>query len=108
MKIVDHIADNIAWYVGGLWAVLILGGLVYNFNPLSRRTLNPAGKVMEYTLPNDFHRMINVSSGGSEGDVMVTYETIDGKLFTKEYNRAGLWETDIKWVRPNAETAKQE
>lgn len=55
---------------------------------------------IENKLPDDFSRMINVSSGGSEGDLMITYETIDGKLITKEYNRAGLWETEVEWIKP--------
>jgi hypothetical protein len=81
-------------------AVFLGGTLLYNFGPHSRRTLNPKGKNLEYRLPPDFQKMISVSSGGSEGDVMITYETIEGNIVTKEYNRGNLFETTIHWNPP--------
>jgi len=87
-------------YVGAI-ATLLVGACAWEFNPWSRRTINPAGKTMQYKLPGHFEKMVNVSSGGSEGDVMMTYESVDGELKTKEYNRMGAFETDIEWVRPS-------
>lgn len=75
--------------------------MYYNYGPKSRRTLDPKGKTLEYRLPDDFNKIINVSSGGSEGDVMLTYETLNGRLVTKEYNRQRLFETTINWTRPS-------
>jgi hypothetical protein len=83
-----------------LVGAVLVGSCLYNYNPLSRRTLNPSGKTMSYDLPADFKRMISVSSGGSEGDCFVTYENESGKIISKEYNRAGLWETQIEWKTP--------
>jgi len=97
----DHFGRHVGKYVVGTLASIIAGSLIYNFNPLSRRTLNPAGKTMEYILPDDFSSMINVSSAGSEGDLMITYENRNGEIMTREYNRGGLWETTIEWKLPN-------
>ncbi len=86
---------------GCLVGVVLIGtaaGWWYEFGSDSRRTLDPRGKRMEYVLPDDFGRMINVSSGGSEGDVMLTYETKAGRFVTMEYNRKRLWETVIDWI----------
>jgi hypothetical protein len=80
---------------------ILIGGCIYNYNPWSRRTMNPSGKQMQYQLPEDFKKMISVSSGGSEGDALITYESTDGKIISKEYNRMGLFETTIDWNEPN-------
>jgi hypothetical protein len=109
MSIGDHLFKHVEKYIIGGIVAIVAGALYYNYGPHSRRTLNPAGTTIEYKLPQDFRRMINVSSGGSEGDMMLTYETLDGKLMTKEYNRLGLWQTDIKWLKSdNQRPADQE
>jgi hypothetical protein len=103
MGIMEFLDDHPKLCISGLASlvgVVLIGSCLYNFNPYSRRTLNPAGKQMEYPLPDNFKRMISVSSGGSEGDVLVTYESSDGKIISKEYNRGGLWETTINWNQP--------
>jgi len=101
MSIGEHIADNFGKYAIGTTIAILAAVGIWEFGPGSRRTLNPTGTTLEYKLPDNFQRMINVSSGGSEADVMMTYETIDGKIITKEYNRMGAFETDIKWVKPS-------
>ena len=83
--------------IGAALSILISIGY-YQSRPNSRKTLNPEGKNLEYKLPVDFKRMINVGSGRPQGDVMITYETTNGNIVTKEYNRGGLFETAIKWT----------
>ncbi len=98
MELRDHLEEFKPYYIIGAVITAIIGGvLYYEFGPHSRRTLNPAGKVLEYEFPVDYKRIINVSSGGTEGDIMLTYENLEGKIITKEYNRMGLFETTIKW-----------
>lgn len=92
-------------FYGTLVAMVLIGGgvLFYNYGCQSRRTLNPGGKTLEYELPADFKKMINVSSGGSEGDLMVTYENTNGDIITTEYNRKRLFETTTIWTRPSSD-----
>lgn len=101
MGIKRHIKENWPIYIGiGIPLVLLGGQILYNFGPKSRRTFNPKGMKLEQMLPEDFEKMVNVSSGGSEGDLMLTYQTTNGNYVTREYNRCGLWETEVKWTVP--------
>ena len=103
-RITECIADSMddhpkVWTFGAILTAggIVFGGLYYDFGGETRRTMNPNGKTLEYKLPEDFNKMISVSSGGSEGDMMITYEDKKGNLLTKEYNRQRLFETTIKW-----------
>lgn len=89
--------------MGAVLGSIISRSLYYNFGPNSRRTLNPKGAIMEYTLPADYKRIINASSGGSEGDMILTYENLEGKIISKEYNKLGLFETTVKWKEQKRE-----
>ena len=108
MRDYDKVGCSITGGLIGLLGLILIGSCVYNFNPMSRRTMNPSGKRMEYRLPDDFKRMISVSSGGSEGDALITYESKDNKIISKEYNRMGLYETTIDWTKPQVESPKAE
>lgn len=106
MGILDFMDDHPGWASAGLIGLVgasLIGGCTYNSNPQSSRTLNPAGKQMKYQLPQDFKRMISVSSAGSEGDALITYESTEGEIISKKYNRMGLFETTttIDWKQPN-------
>ncbi len=93
--------------IGSIIGAFAIGGvLFYNFGPNSRKTFHPKGTVMEYTFPADYKRIINASSGGSEGDMILTYENLEGKIISKEYNRLGLFETTVKWKEPEREAEK--
>ena len=106
--IADHLSIHAERYVIAALLVGVGSCGFYMYGPHSRRTLNPIGKTIECNLPPDFDKMVNVSSGGSIGDVMITYETIEGKLVTQEVNRSGLWETRIEWSKaPEAEKSQK-
>jgi len=81
----------------GLAAIISAGTLAYSCG--GRHTAKPQGNSIELELPKDYDHMINVSSGGTERDLMITYETIDGKVKTQEYNSYGLFETSITWKK---------
>jgi hypothetical protein len=107
-KIRDHFERHAIKYIIAGFLAFSGGVIFYEYGPSSRRTFNPAGRTLEYRLPDDFKRMINVSSGGSAGDVMITYETLEGKLVTKEYNKMRMFETDIRWIKPETQEEAKE
>jgi len=98
-KIGEYIYENPMKSTLTLTAAIIVGGVLYK-TQTGRGTINPNGATIERQLPNDYNRMINVSAGGTEGDMMVTYENKNGLVITKEYNRGGLFETTVKWKMP--------
>ena len=107
MKLISNIKEYAPLcIIGAIVAGTISGSLYYNFGPDSRRTLNPKGAVMEYTFPTDYKRIINASSGVSEGDMILTYENLEGKIISKEYDRLGLFETTVKWKEPEEKAEK--
>lgn len=88
----------------GLWLVfmsccfLLLYGLYWwHYGPDSRHSWNPSGKTIEFVLPKDCKKVINASSGGNDGEMLLTYETSDGGVATQEYNKGHLFETRIIW-----------
>ena len=101
---------DISLYVAyglGLVAIAIaLTTTAYIFDELSRpspsrRPLNPAGKTIEYKLPPDFEKMLNISPRDTFEHEIITYETKDGRIVSKEYNPYESNETIINWNKEN-------
>jgi len=97
-----HLDFIVAGLIGSVGAVLLSFCIYNDYNPQhSIRLLNPTKKI-EYRFPDDCKKMISISPVSSEGDAMITYESTDGRIISKGYNRFGL-ETTVEGTKSKPE-----